>query len=570
MDSVLWASGGSAYHCGLRVTQDVSIVSTAAGKPKGGGTSNTKRKRPNVDTNPADRQVSNQLDRRDDHTTTTPDFLSVGYWLMEKNTSVRALAGGVRMHGIVTYDDLDQPQHYPAGAPQAEAALDVLRTYLVRRRDPEPSHDTGFEQDDHDWAGYRYGWLSDALPDFEAIEQALFAMVTAKTMGRPSPHQPFTTLYELLSGGLATTISLDNAIRVSGLYEQQINAQRAIDVKPAHTAKALAALACFTVDPYKGPDANRSLWGADNPLHTHGWPSDEVPKVAVDLKSPVRPVRSERWQMQLQGMFDPDFTTVGCLVITGRAKPSEIAAAVNRQGIEHRGVHNLPQQINLPYGRRFADVEGPMGRLSQWVHVLSKYERPSAPLPIQEFQEKSEVLDNWGWSFKTLPDAFRPPLVAVAPPVAAVPLSESINDQTRVLKHGASTPASPSNSSKPLSRRTENGYLSLVGALLEIVRGELIVLRWDKKTSKYRDLRADEKVRDADLIYTIHNRYQGLKNIKEGRIREISEEVEIFMTELAAVMSEADDKIMDVELINDESARAAWRAARAQAPDDPT
>lgn len=49
-----------------------------------------------------------------------PEFLTLGYWLLGKQISVRALAGAINKHGVVTFDDLDMPQHHPVGSSQAE------------------------------------------------------------------------------------------------------------------------------------------------------------------------------------------------------------------------------------------------------------------------------------------------------------------------------------------------------------------------------------------------------------------------------------------------------------------
>lgn len=561
MDSVLWASGGSAYHCGLRVTQDVSIVSTAAGKPKGSEPSGTKRKRPsaNISADTSDGASTTQADARAqgevDHAIGTPDFLSVGYWLMEKKIPVRALAGAVREHGIVTFDDLDMPQHHKFGTPQTEAALDVLRACLARRQDPEPFHDSGFEQDDHDWPGYRYGWLSTALPNFEAIERASFAMITAKTLGQSTTAQPFTTLYELLKDGLATTASLDNAIHSHGVYERRINEDEHVDAHPAHITAALAALAASTVDPYKGPDPTRSLWGADNPLHTHGWPGGEVPRLALDVRTPTKHTRNQYWQNQLERLFDPDFTTVGCLLITGRAKPSAIAAAVyGEPPIEHRRAHNLPQPVKLPWRCSFADVAGPMGRLSQCIHQLSGYERDRLPIPIKEFQDAWEVLADWGWSFKTLPDKFRLPVVTAAEPAvaAASDLPGSARAAEAVLDTEGQVP--PPTPAAPIHTRTKNSYLALIGVLLDIVQYRTPVHGYDKTTKQWGPRKAGEDILDADIIHTIEHFYQGLDNVSKSAVKKILAELKVLHTQVPDILIEARKLAHDSHLMKNEKA----------------
>jgi hypothetical protein len=486
----------------------------------------------------------------------TPDFLSVGRLLMEEKIPVRALAGAIRKHGIVAYDDLDMPQRYLAGTQQAEAALDVLRACHARRQDPEPSHDTGFERDDHDWAGYRYGWLSDALPDFEAIERASFAMVTAKTLGRPIEPAAFTTLYELLNGGLATTATLDHAIHAHGVYEQPPQGQGHDPVKVLCTTPALASLAAYSVDAYKGPEPHRSLWGPGNPLHTHGWPAHEVPKAALDVKTAVRFRPNQHWQRQLEGLFDPDFTTVGCLLITGRAKPSAIAAAVTLDGIDHRRAHNLPQPVRLPWGCGFADVTGAMGRLSRCIDQLSQYERSRLPIPIKEFQDGFEVLQDWGWTHKTLPVAFqRQAAFAAAVPgvcnrkdVSTVPELTSADGIADEKGMDASPPAQ----AVPLHPKTKSSYLALIGVLRDIILGNTSVYGYDKTTKQYTQRKEGEKIIDADITYTIKHYYQGLKNISKSQYKTILAEFRDLHLHVPEILNEAQKKVEDSHLTENE------------------
>ena len=458
---------------------------------------------------------------------------------------VPVLARAIQLHGVHGHDEYGSPQAFAPDSTEAQAALACLKAYLASVKDPGPESDDGFERDDHDWVGYRYGWYSHALPDFTAIQRNQFAAVAKPMLGQSSELPPFTTLHDLLRGKLASTASLDNAIRTCGVWERCTNDEGWVVFEKAHTVRPLASLAAFTVDSYKGPDPRHSLWGPDNPLHTYGWPKGHIPALALDVTTPQRHLRSEHWQEELQTLFDPTFTTVGCLLITGRAKPSQIAAAVRDQGIERRDVHNLPELTRLPHGYSFGEVNGAMGALSSAVQQLSKFERARQPAPMQTYREILRVLENWGWSLKILPEAFRLP---VAP--------EPVPDSDSAPRAGVADPlpersgavASDAAAAKPLHTRTKRSYLAVIGVLLEIIQHNMPVFGFDKRQKVYRPREGEEAILDADIIYTISKKYDDLQNISESRYKYILKELGLLAEDMPEIFEEARNLLLNPQL----------------------
>ncbi len=498
------------------------------------------------------------------------------------------LAKAIQLQGICGHDAWKIPQPHAANSAEAAVALSCLRDYQAAKDNPGPRDDYGFEQEDSDWPAYRYGWYDNALPDFKAIEVALVPPPPPSApppslveQGAPAtPINRFLTLHDLLTIDRVSPYDLELTIREHGVWEIDWPEQYFED--PIHVApeekrtfQTIVALGAFLIDRYKGRDAGRTLLGPHNPLYHFGWPQSELAKISfTDHHEDDRMGAVVRLDA-LRPLFDPKFITVGRLLITGQATVGQITRAVEQHGVQGRLEHNVARWYETK-GDELATAVGPIWHFSELLKPFAEYEVSHRPVPEQLYHDPA--LLKWGWEPEVLPAEFRDPayygdstaLPKVVPahkPMARNPVatSETVHaggtaedastdsDDTEENDggHEADTPRVPG-VELAIHPKTKNSYLALIGVLLDIIQYNEKVYGFDKKEKQYAPRKDGEEILDADIIYTIKERYAGLKNIRETKYKLIMRELALLHEQVPEIFSDARQKVVESHLSENE------------------
>jgi hypothetical protein len=512
-----------------------------------------------------------------------PEFCSIGRLLIWRKPKVAVLARAVQLHGVYGHDEFRIPHQYLPDSEQAQQALAVIKSYQAHLDDPQPPGDWDFEQDDQDWVGYRYGWYDNALPDFDSIEAALVPPLSPPSSSNAGQSAPaaanrFITLHDLLTINRVNVYDLELTIRKHGVWEVDWTEkyfEDPIHVGPEerHAFQTIVALGAFLIDRYKGRDAGRTLLGPDNPLYHFGWPQSELAKISFTDHHEEDRMGAVARLSGLRPLFDPKFITVGRLLITGQATVGQIALAAEQYGVQGRLEHNVARwyetnRVSL------SGALGPISQLSELLKPFGEYEVHHLPVPEQLYHEPG--LLKWGWEPEVLPPQFRDPacygdataLPTVAPAYKPEKASVTVSQEAaQAPAQVTQAPQAAAETEESLHKKTEDGYLALIGILMAMIRRETTIYRKVRHKDELRELEPEENPRDMDVKRTIKKTFEEVKNV---RLRKSTKMIKLgnqIMNNINTILREANRQVLIANAVPKDQHEAALDALEAD-PDE--